>query len=113
MPYRPPKPCAAPGCPAITHRRFCAPHQQAADQARGTAAQRGYGARWRQLRLLILARDPICRDPSGCIAPSTDVDHVIPRAQGGDDREENLRGLCHRHHSRRTAIDSSGWGGAG
>jgi 5-methylcytosine-specific restriction protein A len=81
------------GCP---HLQPCPVHQRA------SAARRGYGRRWRVWRQVILARDPVCRWP-GCTAPSTDVDHIVPKAAGGSDLETNLRGLCHSHHSAVTA----------
>lgn len=34
---------ARPGCPAITAASLCTEHARAADRARGTSAQRGYG----------------------------------------------------------------------
>lgn len=66
--------------------------------------------RWYQTRAHVLARDPICMWglTGDCMALSTDCDHVIDAAlwvkTGGDFYDmENLRGLCHPHHSRRTA----------
>jgi hypothetical protein len=65
--------------------------------------------KWYQTRAHVLARDPICRWPPGdCMALSTNCDHVIDAvvwvAQGGDFYDQdNLRGLCHTHHSQRTA----------
>lgn len=40
---------------------------------------------------------------------STDCDHIQPRNMGGSDDRINLQGLCHGHHSRKTAVESSGW----
>lgn len=51
---------------------------------------------------MVLRRDPICK-ADGCEEPSTDVDHIIPRREGGQDTMENLQGLCHSHHSQKTA----------
>ena len=102
---------ATPGCPAIAHRRGrCTNCQRAYDRQRGNATQRGYGSTWRQLRKVVLVRDPICRDESGCATPSTDVDHIVSRSRGGTDDPTNLRGLCHSHHSSKTAKEDSGWG---
>ena len=62
--------------------------------------------------------EPLCRDIFGVhgergeIVQASDVDHIIPKAQGGSDRHDNLRSLCHSCHSRRTAQpDGSGVGG--
>lgn len=89
----------------LTLRRRCILHaatvRRAQDSTRPTAARRGYDAAWRRLRGEVLARDPVCSLP-WCQAPSVDVDHVVSRARGGEDALENLRGLCHAHHSRKT-----------
>ena len=74
--------------------------------------------RWYQTRAHVLARDPVCTwgnyrltdTHPGCMALSTDCDHVIDAAlwvaRGNDFYDQdNLRGLCHAHHSRRTARD--------
>ena len=69
---------------------------------RPNAAARGYcSARWKRLRKIILARDPICRWPD-CAADATEVDHITPKDRGGDDSEENLQGLCKCHHAVKT-----------
>jgi 5-methylcytosine-specific restriction protein A len=91
----------------LTGRGRCAAHKQA--EQRPNAAARGYGARWRRLRLIILRRDPMCRWP-GCNKASTDVDHRIAREDGGTDAESNLWGLCHSHHSRKTVASDGGFG---
>jgi 5-methylcytosine-specific restriction endonuclease McrA len=55
-------------------------------------------------RKQILARDGSCtyKDPkTGKICGSTyqlQVDHIHPKALGGSDRDENLRGLCRKHN---------------
>jgi len=59
-------------------------------------------AEWRRLRAIVLARDPVCRTPR-CGRPSSHVDHVTPRREGGSDDPLNLRGLCESCHNRRTA----------
>ena len=112
MPNRIATPCAKPGCPAATYGRFCDTHSL--EERRRYAARRpgwqDYGPQWRQIRRLVLLRDPLCRDESGCAKPSTDVDHITPRRQGGADALSNLRGLCHEHHSAKTASRDGGWG---
>jgi hypothetical protein len=40
-------------------------------------------------------------------AVSTDVDHIVPREQGGSDHEDNLQGACHECHSWKTATQDS------
>jgi hypothetical protein len=60
----------------LTAGRYCEAHTGHADDARPNSAARGYGARWRELRVQIIIRDPWCRAP-GCGRPTTDIDHVI------------------------------------
>jgi 5-methylcytosine-specific restriction protein A len=67
---------------------------------RPTAAALGYGGPWRKLRRRILARDPICTICHR--AASTQVDHHRPKANGGDDNEMNLRGVCADCHGTKT-----------
>lgn len=44
------KVCIISGCPALTHDTRCPEHERAKDKARGTTAERGYGAQHRRLR---------------------------------------------------------------
>ena len=101
------RPCAQPRCPELVQGRYCAKHQRQAHRRenarRGTSQQRGYGARWKRLRVVILARDPIC--VSCGLAPSVAVDHINPkslRVDAADFAEEELQGLCLSCHGRKT-----------
>ncbi len=77
------------------------------DKHRPNSHKRGYtSSRWRKLRTMVLNRDPICSMPS-CDNPATDADHVVPRSLGGRDCLDNLQGLCHTCHSRKTAVEDS------
>lgn len=98
MPYAARRACLTPGCRELVERGYCPLHARGA-----TASARGYGRRWRKIRLMVLARDPVCVICHR--AASTDADHIVPRAEGGTDALGNLRGLCHACHSRRTAAD--------
>lgn len=107
-----PGPCLYPGCPAVTTERYCEAHadeaarsQREYDSRRGSSAARGYGARWRRLRLMVLRREPFCRmcRDKGKRTPATEVDHIIPRRDGGRDEFDNLQALCKPCHSRKTA----------
>jgi 5-methylcytosine-specific restriction enzyme A len=42
-------------------------------------------------------------DEEGLVEEATEVDHIIPKAQGGLDEESNLQSLCKPHHSAKTA----------
>ena len=89
--------CPVPRCPNRTRGGKCAPHRRQAEQARGSAASRGYGAGHRRWRALVLARDPVCP----CGAPATVADHVVPLRRGGDWSVENGQGRCVSCHNRK------------
>lgn len=112
MPRRAGSACTRPGCRGVVHDGVCSvcgplrTHtQRSHDARRGTAHQRGYGARWRRVREVVLATSPLCTECSrqGIITPATDVHHVIARRDGGPDALDNLQPLCHACHSRVTA----------
>ena len=75
---------------------------------RPTAAARGYcSAAWRRTRLAVIARDEGICQICGCIVDKFgQVDHLVPKSEGGTDAMSNLRLLCHPCHSRRTATES-------
>jgi len=107
-------PCAEPGCPTLVREAKCDLHRREAsrqdDARRPSSVERGYDATWRATRAAYLKAYPQCQDPQGCIKPATDVDHIDgqgPRGPRGHDWA-NLRGLCHSHHSQRTARDQPG-----
>lgn len=112
-PWAPKKPCAAPGCPLLVEhgasQSRCHEHTVALrkfqDASRGTAAERGYGAAWRQLRKAVLERDGYtCTVPS-CGQPATECDHVVPKHLGGTDDPANLASKCRRHHASKTGAE--------
>lgn len=116
MPNKPKKGCNYAGCPnLIESGMYCTEHQRQApiDQTRGTAAQRGYDATWQRLRVMFLSRHPLCCDPFGvhqrvgAVVPATDVDHILPKAQGGANSYDNLQSLCHSCHSRKTVMQTN------
>lgn len=78
---------------------------------RGSATERGYGWAWQKLRAQVLKRDGgICRckhcKESGAVRIATEVDHIVPKAQGGTDDLENLQAINTECHARKTAEDS-------
>jgi 5-methylcytosine-specific restriction protein A len=92
MPTRPLHPCAEPGCPVLVDvGPRCPQHRQAshrrAQAIRGTAARRGYDARHRRWRLLVLAHGPLCVPclAQGRVESATVADHVIPLAEWSQD----------------------------
>lgn len=106
MPTRPPHPCSRPGCGALTTTRFCEAHAQAyrqdQDARRGSRHERGYDAGWVRRRADHLRREPLCRmclaETPPVTTAATDVDHIVPRSQGGTEDDSNLQSLCHPHH---------------
>lgn len=65
----------------------------------------GSGWNWGRTRERVFARD------GGCVmAPPHgegddalfELDHIVPRSQGGSDLDHNLRTLCRLHHRERT-----------
>ena len=120
MPQKAGRACRHPGCPALAHGEsgYCEEHERLHraeyDRQRGTAAQRGYGSRWRRLRAMYLRRHPLCTDPyqihGNEVVAATQVDHIVPRKQGGTDQWDNLQGLCASCHSRKTAQEDGRWG---
>lgn len=78
---------------------------QFSDARRASSAARGYGAEWRKRRQRILTRDNWCCvtcAKTGRVTPASEVDHVIPRAEGGDDSDSNLQSLCRTCHLEKT-----------
>jgi len=66
-------------------------------------------ANWPDIRRAVLQRDPVCQwgslpddmaEPGLCREPSVECDHT---GASDDHRLEMLRGLCHHHHSIRSA----------
>lgn len=121
MPHTPLGPCCVRGCPGRAVRRGrCAIHaaeaearwREAHPDQRPSAARRGYGSEWREIRAKVLRRQPLCVQCAarGLEEKATDVDHIIPLRAGGTNDMGNLRPLCHSCHSRKTAEHDGAWG---
>lgn len=92
------------GCGRPTQRTRCATCARGRDRARGTPAQRGYGAQYRKARQLVLQGATACY-VQGCTETPTTADHVVPLRQGGGSDATNLRPACRTHNygwNRRT-----------
>ncbi len=69
---------------------------------RGSAASRGYNARWRKARATHLAKHPLCVrcEKEGRVTAATVVDHIVPHC--GDSKlfwdTSNWQSLCKPHH---------------
>jgi 5-methylcytosine-specific restriction protein A len=108
MPWALKLPCHQFGCYELVEagKSYCSRHAREQRKFRGSSHQQGYGAKWRRLRNMVLARESNCRE---CGAPATDVDHILPRKKGGRDTFENLQALCHSCHSRKTVVRDGAW----
>ncbi len=111
------QPCAEPGCRVLSRGSWCEEHGKAAAQrrtdrrraynrARGHSGMQGYGHQWRKVRDAFLREHAYC----GCGARATEVDHIVPRKQGGTDEPGNLRAMCRVCHSRKTVQEDGGFG---
>lgn len=72
---------------------------------------KGRGGRpWRRLRESILERDKhLCQVclPQGRYTLATEVDHVIPEAEGGTDDRTNLQSICGPCHEEKTKAEAA------
>lgn len=107
--------CSVPGCPELypgKHSR-CPTHRKQADQARGTAYDRGYNTPGhRAFRAAVLTRDPICVLCKQAF--STIADHhprsrkeLIELGLNPNDPDAG-RGLCKPCHDTATAAHQPG-----
>lgn len=123
MPNAAPRPCRHPGCRELVRdgSGYCQAHKKAkpgsfSDRTRGTRHERGYGNDWDKRRLLILKRDNgLCQEclRHGRLTAVGDkrftafVDHIIPKAEGGTDADDNLQTLCRVCHNAKTGRESA------
>ena len=112
----PAKPCRYPGCPQLTHERYCSVHAKV-ETARYRKYQRDpkinrhYDKAWKQVRKRYLAAHPLCEDcqKAGRVTPAAEVHHIQPLSKGGTHDESNLRALCKPCYSRQSAVDGDRW----
>ena len=112
MPYKPPKPCAHPGCPELVRDgRYCAKHKRQVNadynsHRRDKTAQSFYDSpQWRRLRKMKLNAQPLCEEchRNGRFTPARHVDHIKEISHGGAPLDmANLQSLCHSCHSSKT-----------
>lgn len=111
--------CRKQGCSNLTDVGYCEQHTAEGykyDQYRGTAAERGYGPRWRRERLLFLKQHPLCEctecKATGAIEAATVVDHIVPH-KGNYNlfwNKDNWQAMTKQHHDRKTASEDGGFG---
>ena len=68
---------------------------------------------WERRREMIFMRDNSLCTISGprCMVAATEVDHIVPREEGGGHELHNLRAVCQECHKdrRRSRISSKRW----
>jgi len=107
MPYKPRKPCAHQGCPALTANRYCYAHQKAEAKRynhydRDPDTNKRYGRTWKQIRAAFLTANPLCVicQRTGRLTPATLAHHKVKVTDGGTNDWRNLMALCLECHSR-------------
>ena len=120
MPSKPKRPCSHPGCPKLTHGRFCEEHEKEEARRyekydRDPAVRRRYGRAWKRIRDRYVAAHPLCEEckKQGKLTPTEEVHHILPLSKGGTHAESNLMALCKSCHSAITARDGDRWRPAG
>lgn len=91
----------APGKHRLPHMGAAKPHKPKIKEARGTARERGYTARWERFRANHLMRHQLCAYclADGRVTAATIVDHDLPH--DGDPRlfwDNSFTSLCKPHH---------------
>jgi 5-methylcytosine-specific restriction enzyme A len=76
------------------------------DDKQGRAVQVYHSKRWLMVRKHVLDRDPICKMCDKAL--STQVDHITPMSEGGDEyNPAALQGLCDACHWRKSAREAA------
>lgn len=95
--------------PRLRVGRPIAPVHEPAGAQENYGQGRG-GRPWRRKREHVLQRDGFtCRVclASGVVTLADEVDHIIPRSQGGTDETTNLQAICKTCHRAKTAGEAS------
>ncbi|MFQ2171887.1 HNH endonuclease [Aeromonas rivipollensis] len=115
MPLRVPKVCRERTCHQLTTERhgYCPAHIHLLDGwktvAKVSADDRGYDWAWRKRRKRILERDKyLCQVclALGIVTPATQVDHIVNKAAGGTDDDDNLQSICDPCHATKTRAEA-------
>lgn len=62
---------------------------------------------WPSTRQRILTRDNHRCYINGCPLRASEVDHIVPRSQGGTNHDSNLAAICTHHHRTKTAREAN------
>ena len=116
MPRKPKRPCAYPGCPNTSNSQYCEAHTKLMDKhyykfQRDPAINKRYGAEWRAIRSVYVAKNPLCEQcyKQGRLTPVQEVHHIKALSRGGTHDSSNLMSLCKSCHSRITALEGDRW----
>lgn len=105
----PSRPCPKPTCPNLSP---CPVHAATTRTQRQNTARGGSGWTWQRTREHVLYRDSYscrcdaCPHAHPCGARATEVDHVIPIAEGGSSELHNLQALCSPCHQLKSAREA-------
>lgn len=107
MPNLPPRRCTAPRCTAfVVKGSRCKDHEvKHGWQAPSKDKQKAYGHAWRKRRTRVMRRDAYLCQPCkrlGRNTQGTEVDHIVGRADGGTDDDDNLQTICNTCHKEKT-----------
>lgn len=86
-----------------------APRHEAQGAKENYGQGRG-GRPWRRKRAAVMKRDGYVCQPckqQNRVTLATEVDHVIPQAEGGTDDESNLQAICETCHKAKTAAEAA------
>ncbi len=118
MPRKAKRPCRFQGCPNLTDdlSGYCQTHKTMISRhydkyLRGYNHNERYGHIWRKVRKIFLSANPfceMCKRDKGILTDATEVHHIKPLSEGGNNSFDNLMPLCKSCHSRitMTAINS-------
>ena len=116
VPNKPKRPCSYPGCPKLTHGRFCEEHAKKEAKRyekyeRDPAVRRRYGRAWKRIRDSYASEHPFCERcyKEGKLIPVEQVHHIKPLAEGGTHERSNLISLCASCHAKIHAERGDRW----
>ena len=115
MPQAAPSPCTSPGCGALVRDGSgrCAQHPRDgsfADGKRGTRHERGYDYEWVKATQRVRRRDKgLCQSckRAGRVRLGVAVDHIVGKAAGGTNDDENLETICKACHDLKTGSEAT------
>lgn len=106
MPIAAPRKCTMVGCGQFVSDRSgrCADHQYRKWNKSEQSVKRITGRRLQADRERLFSADPLCANckKHGRVTAATQRDHIVPLAEGGQDVDENVQGLCDDCHKEKS-----------